>query len=371
MKHLYITFISLFALSIITISCGGSDDGGSVNDGGNGNGNGNFSYTDIGPNLGSQWIIYDARRSDTGLWALYNNSDSDANKLARYDFSSKQWEFWDFEQGIKDFDVWLEGEDNGNGAVVMETINNIGGVEVRSLSSAAPWDIEDIEWQKRHIALGWGAGSAAFTNWIGEGNTGHHVYQQTGTCCPLQWNEIDAVPSSIHNMWASSRQDGYVLVSTADKFFIVYSDGGAEITFDGNSAAIEKLAWDTQTRIPYVLLDGILYQIEVNPNAHTAQAVEAADLTALNFGVTIGSVPLDIRNGKAFVPYDGAVVNLSNGSIETSWIGSSSATNIEAMILIQSIASSRFMFSPPNDQDGVFAHIDGADATWIRVNSAL
>src|SRR5690606_1575042 len=246
--------------------------------------------------------------------------------------------------------------------------------------SASPWDVEDILWSKGQIALGWGAGSAAFTNWIGEGSTGHHfVYQETGTCCPLQWNEIDVVPSLIYDMWASSRQDAYVLVSTADEFFIVYSDGGDEIAFPANSSyTISNVAWDTQTRIPYVLLDGILYRIEANPNAHSAQAVEVADLTDLNYGVTMGNAPIDIRNGKAFVPYDGAVVDLSNGSISTSWIGESSATNIDEMILIQSIASSRFMFVSPNSQDDVFVHIDGVDPdtfepyhTWLRVNNAL
>lgn len=361
-----VAFILLFGISAVIVACSNESDGG----------NDSFSYTDIGPNLGGQWKLFDARRSDTGLWALYNSNHTDAQKLARYDFQSKQWQFWDFELGIQDFDVWLEDEDNGNGAVVIETVGTYQ-VQVRSLSSAIKWDVEDIDQFIGNIALGWGAGSAAFTNWIGGYSNGHAVYQEIGSCCPVEWNKIDILPSVIYNMWASSRQDGYVLVSTANRSFIVYSDGGAEITFAGSSYAIENVAWDTQTRIPYVVIDGILYRIEANPNANNAQAVAVADLTALNYGVTFGSAALDIRNGKAFVSY-GAVVDLSNGSISTSWIGQTSPTNVDDMIIVMSISNSSYVFTPPNDQDGVLAYVNIADPntfeyyeTWIRVNNAL
>ncbi|MFA5557371.1 MAG: hypothetical protein WCY06_09670 [Flavobacteriaceae bacterium] len=369
-----VTLVLFIGISAVIAAC--SNDGDSDSGGG---GDTSFSYTDIGPNLSSEWNFSEARRTDTGLWAWYYNTNTVADKLARYDFSSKQWQFWDFPMGIEDFDVWLEGEDNGNGAVVIE--NTELGTQVYSLSSPAPWDTENIDQPKIAIAIGWGAGSAVFTNWIGGTHyTNRAVYQQTSSCCPQEWNKIEGLISSlIYNMWASSRQDGYVLVTTANKSFIVYGDGGAEITFGGNSYAIEHLAWDTQTRIPYVLIDGILYKIEVNPNAHTAKAIEVADLTHLNYGVFSGSVPLDIRNGVAYVPYDGAAVNLSNGSITTSWTGTYNQIDINTMLVVNAIAnSSQALFLDPNDSESIYVHIIGSDSTtyepyqtWIRVNNAL
>lgn len=359
-------FIVISGLYCAVTSCSKDENGG----GGNG-----FSYTDIGPNLGSDWHMSDARRSDTGLWALYDNYEAGTKKLARYDFNSKQWQFWDFDNFIWDFDVWLEGEDNGNGAVVVEA-TQAGNAVVRSLSSAIEWDIEDIDQFKGHVALGWGSGSAAFSNWVGGHLSGHAVYQETGTCCPVEWNKIDILPGPIYDMWASSRQGGYVLATTADKSFVVYSNGGAEITFGGTSYALQNVAWDTQTGIPYALVDGILYRIEVNPNTSTAIAVAIADLTTYNYGVTFGISGLDIRSGHAYVSY-GAVVELSNGSIRSSWIGETDTTNVDDLIIIQAIANSE-MFTPPNDQDSVYAHVITADPntfesyeTWIRVNNAL
>lgn len=331
-----------------------------------------FSYVDIGPGLSSEWNLMDARRSDKGLWAHYTNSGS-GHKLARYDFQSKKWQFWDFDQTIWDFDVYLEGEDQSNGAVVIDANR------VYALSSAIEWDVKEIDQMKRHVALGWGSGSASFTNWIGGTHANNRaVYQQTGTCCPLQWNKIVGLPSIIHDMWASSRQDGYVLVSTATQAFIVYGGGGSEITFGGHNAAIERLAWDTRTGIPYVVIDGILYKIEANPNGKSARAIALADLSDQNSGVTIGRAALDIRGGHAYVSY-GAVVDLANGGVNnSSWIGDVSMTDLDGLIMSQLIASSSFIFTPPNDSDGVLVHINGVDTktfepidTWIRVNSAL
>lgn len=375
--------ILLISISVI-IACSSDTNSGN---GGNGNGNGNtsFSYTDIGPDLGSEWylntVFSGARRTDTGIWAHYSNHNSNADKLARYDFSSKQWQFWDFPMGIEDFDVWLEGEDNGTGAVVVERISSLGATQVRFLSSASPWDIEAIEWTMGNVAVGWGAGSAAFNKWLGGRSTNHKIYQETGTCCPMQWNLVDdnnLIQSYIYNMWASSRQDGYVIVTTATQSYILYGVGGSEITFGGNSYAIEHLAWDTQTRIPYALIDGILYRIEANPNSHSAQAVKVTDLTHLNYGITFGSVPLDIRNGVAFVPYDGVAVNLSNGSINTSWLGQVNMTNINDLTIMNLISVTPALFTVPNDQNSIYVYLQGVDMntyepyeTWIRVNNAL
>ena len=369
--------IVISGLYCAVTSCSKDENGG----GGNG-----FSYTDIGPNLGSDWslssVFSSPRRTDTGIWAHYDNENSDADKLARYDFNSKQWQFWDFPQGIEDFDVWLEGEDNGTGAVVVENINDLGATQVRSLFSASHWDTETITWTMGNVAVGWGSGSAAFSKWLGGRSTNHKIYQETGTCCPMQWNLVDddnLITSYIYDMWASSRQDGYVIVTTANQSFILYANGGAEITFGGGSYAIEHLAWDTQTRIPYVLINGILYKIEVNPNAHTAQAIEVANLTHLNFGLFEGSAPLDIRNGVAYIPYEGTVVNLSNGSVNSSWVGTYNQTDINTMVILNAIAnSSQALFLDPNDPESIYVHITGADPntyqpyeTWIRVNNAL
>lgn len=372
----FCTILIIILTATTFVSCGGSDDSG--NDGGGGS----FSYTDIGPNLSSDWHFSEARRTDTGIWVWYYNINTVADKLARYDFTSKQWQFWDFPQGIEDFDVWLEGEDNGTGAVVVENINNSGSIRVRSLSSASPWDIEMIQWAMGNVAVGWGIGSAAFNQWLGGRNTNHRIYQETGTCCPMQWNLADdnnVIQSYIYNMWASSRQDQYLIVSTADKSFMLYGSGGNEITFNGNNYAIEHLAWDTHTRIPYVLIEGILYKIEVNPNAHTAQAIEVADLSHLNYGITMGSVPLDIYNGKAFVPYEGTVVDLSNGSLNNSWVGQYNQTDLNSMAIITAISSSsQALFIDPNDTESIYVHIISTDPTtfepyetWIWVNNAL
>src|SRR5690606_38351381 len=157
---------------------------------------------------------------------------------------------------------------------------SLGATQVRFLSSASPWDTEVIEWTMGNVAVGWGAGSAAFNKWLGGRSTNHKIYQEAGTCCPMQWNLVDdddLIQSSIYNMWASSRQDLYIIVATADESFILYGDGGDNITFNGSNYAIQHLAWDTQTRIPYTLIDCILYRIEANPNAHTAQAIQVAD----------------------------------------------------------------------------------------------
>ncbi len=333
-----------------------------------------FSYEDIGPGLGSEWHLKDARRSDKGLWALYNTMNGNEHKLARYDFQSKKWQFWDFDDIIWDFDVYLEDEDQGNGAVVIDKSERI-----YSLSSAIAWDVKEIDQGKWQVALGWGPGPAAFSNWVGGTHAYNRaVYQQTGTCCPLQWNKIVGLPSIIHDMWASSRQDGYVLVSTASNAFIVYGDGGSEITFGGHNAAIKRLAWDTRTGIPYVVIDGIMYKIEANPNGKSARAIAWADLTDHNSGFTIGSAALDIRGGHAYVSY-GAMVDLANGGVHnSSWIGNVGMTDVDGLMMSQLITNSSFIFTPPNDNDGVLVHINKVDTktfenidTWIRVNSAL
>jgi hypothetical protein len=366
--------ITLLGVSILLMTSCSSDGGGS----GDGD-SGQFSYEDIGPNLGEDWFISDARRTDTGLWALYYNQNSPADKLARYDFSSKQWQFWDYANGIEDFDVWLEGEDNGNGAVVIENTTTPYSPIIHSLSSAINWDIENIDQPEIAIALGWGSGSAAFNNWVGGTHyTNRAVYQETGTCCPLQWNKMDnLLPSYINNMWASPRSDAYVLVTTADKTFIIYSDGGSEIQFSNENAAIQSIAWDVQTKIPYALIDGIVYKIVPNPNNDSASTEIVADLTEFNQGITFGISGMDIRNGHAFVSY-GAVVDLSNGNVSSSWIGEINQTSIDDNLMVNSISTSSYLFVNPNNQNDVFVNVNIVDPntfesteTWIKVNNAL
>ncbi|HZH69834.1 MAG TPA: hypothetical protein VFD80_05240 [Flavobacteriaceae bacterium] len=348
-------------------------------DGENGANNSGLSYTDIGPGLGSNWNLVDAKRTDTGLWARYTSYELDAEKLARYDFQSKQWQFWDFDETLWDFDVSLIG-DNGTGAIVVVDIPNEWSNRVYSLGSTIEWDIENIDQWAGHVAIGWGSGPAAFSKWIGGSQSGHAVYQETGTCCPMQWNKIDILPSAIYNMWASSRQDGYVLVSSAQSLYIVFGDGGSEIIFPNAPElySIHNIAWDIQTGSAYTLIDGILYRIEDNPNANSGQAVILADLSSYyTAGITDGYFGIDIRNGHAFGPY-GIAVELSTGAVKTSWIGEVDPTDIEGFTMAQAIASSSYIFAPPNDQQGLIAYVRTMDIdtfeyyeTWMYVNNAL
>lgn len=366
-----ILLIVLMGLFTFVSSC--SDDGENAGN------NGGFSYSDIGPGLGSDWNLTEAKRTDTGLWARYSNYELSQDKLARYDFQSKQWQFWDFNETLWDFDVSLIG-DNGTGAVVVVNNPNDWRNKVYSLGSAIEWDIDNIDQWAGHVAICWGSGSAAFSNWIGGHQTGRAVYQETGTCCPVQWNKIDILPGAIYNMWASSRQDSYVLVSTAQSLYIVYADGGSEVLFPNapDFYSIHNIAWDIQTGSAYTIIDGILYRIEVNPNSNSGQAVIVADLSPyFPTGITEGNFGLDIRNGHAYGPH-GIAVELSNGAVKTSWLDDVDPTDVEGFTIAQAIGSSSYIFAPPNDQQGLITYVRTVDTdtfeyyeTWMHVNNAL
>jgi len=354
-----------------------------VDQGDTGGGGGNstafgFSYIDRGPGLGSDWDLDEAKKTDTGVWALYENSSTDESKLTRYDWLSKTWQTLDFEFNIKDFDV-PRTNDLGDYAIVTyfdEDRREDRLIDIQGFESDVDLIIANSSF--REVALHWGDGPVKHDTWLGETGPNGTLWNIDRICCPQGWDRTAAIPgaSFINDIVASHRNGGYVLVASDYQLALQYLEGGnvLDLSDRGVFAAGFGITFDVSTEIAYVLRGGGFYRIIDLPNSLAGTSELVADLsqyftTGLNsyFGI-------DVEHGTMFGPY-GLMVDL-NGNVSGSWMGAVALTDIAAVNVAILASQSRFIFKNPNSNT-LLINIKGVDSNtfelidnWVEVDVA-
>jgi|GEM_PF-4264309 len=339
-----------------------------------------FTYADRGPGLSYDWEVQEARKTDSGFWVSYYNSDIQHSRIARFDWASRSWRFWDYEFPIEDFDV-PRVNDQGDYAVLSSFADSgnllplVGTTETLD----APFSAAGY-----HVAMHWGDGFTSSDLWLIEKNSFPVIYNESSViCCPKMWDVVGQFTAAvtIADVYAAHRNSGYVLITGSTEnsppgLSILYQSGGDSVSLEdlGITPSFPRVAFNGGTTGAYAFYGGGIYRIDDLPNDRSAEAKLIADVSSYFPGNSNSDLGFDVEGSTILGPF-GLELNTS-GALIGSWLGNVPLNDPITVNFARAASESEYIFKNPLSARSIFAHVDAIDpetgerfSTWIEITS--
>lgn len=285
-------------------------------DGGEGSGSSvlgeKFGYTEVNPPGLETWTVAQAHRTEEGIWALYEDPNSEAQTVAFLDFVTREWTDWGAIGDIRDID--------GDGLVLAEVdgeyrLQWVQGVEV---------DISVLEGSSLgDVAIERGIGTHQAQTTLFWNNFA--AWREEGLCCPNQWerlvNDDYETYAFVDEVWGGYPGTGGAWAAAGSDLWWVGFEGWTRV--EGMSGHWAQMAIDRVGHHAYATSDCTLYGISSDMRSATVLNADMSAGVASGLGAALcGStarMPVDTDGTYIYAPF--GKVFTTDGTLVSSWLG--------------------------------------------------